>query len=149
MNKILWYLTNKLDASSPSFFFLFSFSDSLCCYAAVMWLVCELNLKSQVIWREGEPEIQSYLFLFCYKYPLVSLLLRVWSLGQQPGHAQGPLEMQTLRPRLLGSESGSEQDLQVTCVHAELGDTIAFVLVCLPQFPNTSGPISGGGPTLR
>lgn len=54
----------------PSFFFLFSFLDSLCCYAAVMWLVCELNLKSQVIWREGEPEIQSYLSLFWYKYPL-------------------------------------------------------------------------------
>lgn len=118
MNKILWYLTNKLDASSPSFFFLFL--DSLCCYAAVMWLACEWNLKSQVIWREGEPEIQSYLSLFCYKYPPGPFFL-VWSLGQQPGHPQGLLEMQNLRPTLPGSESGSEQDLQVTCVHAELG----------------------------
>lgn len=35
MNTTLWYLTNKLDASFPSFFLIPFFLDTLC-YAAVI-----------------------------------------------------------------------------------------------------------------
>lgn len=128
MNKILWYLTKKLDASFPSLFLFYFFRRTMLCISDMISMCAKIE-KSGTVKRRG---VMNTIILVLVPSCFPECHLWASSLGilEIVRHVE-------TSSRLFESESAAEQDLQVIRVHAELGDTVRFIRGCLAYFPNS------------